>query len=200
MDLSGFINGNYGEEYISLDRNHIECEEMFAQADLLIKEERIQAAIEVLFKIVQRNPQYGKAHNHLGWIYENKYKNSASAEECYKKAMKYAPEYAAAYLNYCYLLSNNQRFDELKEHLDITSNVPSIPKETVYLEYAIMYEMQQNPEAAIDYYVKAAMTTLSSDKLTSYKESINRCKTKIELKNSLSHIHSLDNQAKKDTW
>lgn len=188
MDLSGFINGNYGEEYVSLDKNYIDCEEMFAQADLLIKEDRIQPAIEVLFKILQRNPQYGKAHNHLGWIYENKYKNSANAEECYKKAMKYAPEYAAAYLNYCYLLSNSQRFDDLKAHLDITLNVPSIPRETVYLEYAIMYEMQQNPEAAIDYYLKAAMTTLNSDKLNSYKESINRCKTKIELKNSLNNI------------
>lgn len=185
MNLNEFGSGSFSGEFLSFDRSDLECETMFTQADLLIKEERVQEAVETLFKILQRNPKFGKAFNHLGWVYENKYKNYTHVEEYYKNAMKYAPEYAASYLNYAYFLSNNGRFEDLKAHLDKALTIPSISKEIVYSEYAIMYEMQENPETAITYYTKAAMATLDKNKLTNYKESIERCKIKLELKNSL---------------
>ncbi|MEB3182175.1 MAG: tetratricopeptide repeat protein [Nostocaceae cyanobacterium] len=187
MDLNRLISGSYDEEYASLDRGYLESEEMFAQADTFIKEDRPREAVELLLKILQRNPQFGKAYNHLGWVYENKYKDYAHAEEYYKNAMKYAPHYPAVYLNYAYFLSNCGRFEELKAHLDMALTLPYVLKETIYNEYAIMYEMQQNPEEAINYYVQAAMSTLDKDKLIRFKESINRCQTKIELKNSLNN-------------
>ena len=181
MDANGLNSENF-----NTDRSYLECEEMFAKADDLIKEGDIKGAVELLFKIIQRNPNFGKAYNHLGWVYENKYKNYTRAEEFYKKALQYAPEYAAPYLNYTYFLSNLGRYDELKTHLDKSLQIPSVAKETLYNEYAVMYEMQQNPQEAMDFYVKAAMTTLDSTKLEQYKTSIERCKQKIDLKNSLS--------------
>lgn len=182
MDFNGMSSN---QDALNFDRGYLECEEMFAKADDLIKEGDIKGAVEMLFKIIQRNPNFGKAYNHLGWVYENKYKNYTRAEEFYKKALQYSPEYPAGYLNYTYFLSNLSRYDELKAHLDKAINIPAVAKETIYNEYGIMYEMSQKPEEAMDYYVKAAMTTLDSTKLTQYKESINRCKQKIELKNSL---------------
>ncbi len=188
MNLKEFGGGNYGMEYANFDRAYLECETMFAQADTLIREERVQESVELLFKILQTNPQFGKAYNYLGWVYENKYKDYSHAEEYYKNAIKYAPDYAASYLNYSYFLSNLGRFDELKAHLETALTVPSVSKELIYSEYATMYEMQQNPEAAMNYYIKAAMTTLDTEKLARYQQSINRCKTKLELKNSLSNF------------
>jgi tetratricopeptide (TPR) repeat protein len=190
MDLNGFNNF---QDSTNPDRAYLECEEMFAKADDLIKEGDIKGAVELLFKITQRNPQFGKAYNHLGWVYENKYKNYAKAEEFYKKALQYSPEYAAGYLNYTYFLSNLSRFGELKPHLDKALTVPSVAKETIYNEYAIMLEMQQQPQEAMDYYVKAAMTTLDGAKLEQYKSSVERCKQKIELKNSLSGFYPTKN-------
>ena len=134
--------------------------DVLRKPDELIKEGDIKGAVETLFKITQRNPQFGKAYNHLGWVYENKYKNYSKAEEFYKKALQYSPEYPAAYLNYTYFLSNLSRYDELKPHLEKSLTVPSVAKETLYNEYAIMLEMQQKPQEAMDFYVKAAMTTL----------------------------------------
>ena len=46
-----------------------------------------------------------------------------------------------------------------------------------------MYEMQGNPQAAIDYYQKAAMVTLEMAKLDKHKESIERCRKKLEILN-----------------
>lgn len=193
MDFNGLNNFSQNQDEASLDRAYLECEDMFAKADELIKEGDIKGAVETLFKITQRSPHFGKAYNHLGWVYENKYKNYAKAEEYYKKALEYAPDYAASYLNYTYFLSNLSRFDELRAHLDKSLTVPSVVKETIYNEYGVMLEMTGTPQEAMDYYVKAAMTTLDSTKLEQYKASIERCKQKIDLKNSLSGYSTSSN-------
>jgi Tfp pilus assembly protein PilF len=105
------------------------------------------------------------------------------AEEYYKAAIQYAPYYTAPYLNYCYFLSNQGRFDELKVHLDRTAQVPGIAKDTIANEYAIMYEMTGNLDRAIEYYQQAAIVTLDSGKLDKYKEGIERCRKKMEILN-----------------
>jgi tetratricopeptide (TPR) repeat protein len=163
------------------DRAELEAEEMFAQADRLLNDGVIMEAVEKLAQILKRNPRFGKAYNHLGWVYETKYKNTARAEEYYKAAMQYAPNYNASYLNYTYFLSNMGRFEELKAHLDRISNIPGIAKDTIYNEYAIMYEMTGTPQTAIDYYQKAAIVTLDSAKLDKYKEGIDRCQKKLDI-------------------
>lgn len=174
-------------ENILLDKAYLECEELFAGADLLIKEGRIPEAFEKLLKVLRRNPQFGKAYNHLGWIYECKYNQFSKAEECYQKAMQYAPDYAASYLNYVVLLSHLGRFDALEALLERISQNPnlSIPKDTLFSEYASLYEMQGSPQEALDYYVKAAIITLDNFKLECYQKSIERCKEKLRLNGTL---------------
>lgn len=170
------------------DRAELECEELFAQADRLLNDGVIMDAVDKLSQILKRNPRFGKAYNHLGWVYETKYKNYARAEEYYKAAIQYAPHYNAAYLNYSYFLSNLGRFDDLKTHLDRVSQIPGIAKDTIANEYAIMYEMQGNLRQAMDHYQKAALVTLDSGKLDKYKEGIERCKKKLDILNPSSNF------------
>lgn len=187
MDFSNNGQGNFDNQNPLLnlvpDRSELECEELFAQADRLLNEGVFIEAVEKLSQIVKRNPHFGKAYNHLGWLYETKYKNYARAEEYYKAAMQYAPHYNASYLNYAYFLSTLGRFDELKAHLDRVAQIPGIAKDTIANEYAIMYETQGNLQQAMDYYQKAAIVTLDSTKLDKYKEGIDRCRKKIEILN-----------------
>ncbi|CAN5608131.1 hypothetical protein BH20ACI4_BH20ACI4_05700 [soil metagenome] len=183
MDFDNQDNFNLQNDFGNLvpDRAELEAEEMFAQADKLLNDGVIIEAVEKLTQILRRNPRFGKAYNHLGWVYETKYKNMQRAEEYYRAAMQYAPHYNAAYLNYSYFLSNLGRFDDLKVHLDKVSQIPGIAKDTIANEYAIMYEMQGNLQEAIDYYQKAAIVTLDITKLDKYKESIERCRQKMEI-------------------
>ncbi len=183
MDFDNQNNFNAPNDFGNLvpDRAELEAEEQFAQADKLLNDGVIMEAVEKLTQILRRNPRFGKAYNHLGWVYETKYKNMQRAEEYYKAAMQYAPGYNASYLNYSYFLSNLGRFEELKTHLDKVSTIPGIAKDTIANEYAIMYEMQGNLQEAIDYYQKAAIVTLDITKLDKYKESIERCRRKLEI-------------------
>jgi tetratricopeptide (TPR) repeat protein len=183
MDFNRQDGFNLNNDLSSLipDRAELECEEMFAQADRLLTEGVILEAVEKLTQILRRNPRFGKAYNHLGWVYETKYKNMERAEEYYNAAMRYAPNYNAAYLNYAYFLSNLGRFEELRAHLEKLSQLSGIAKDTIANEYAIMYEMQGSLQEAIEQYQKAAMTTLDNAKLDRYRESIERCQKKMEL-------------------
>ena len=190
---------NYGQDNFNLpndfsnlipDRAELECEELFAQADRLLNEGVIIEAVEKLSQILRRNPRFGKAYNHLGWVYETKYKDAARAEEYYKAAIKYSPNYNASYLNYSYFLSNLQRFDDLKAHLEKVSQLPGIAKDIVANEYAIMYEMQGKLQEAINYYQQAAMVTLDGLKLDKYKENIERCRKKMEILSPATDIFS----------
>ena len=185
MDFDNQNDFNLQSDFNNLvpDRAELEAEEMFAQADKLLNDGVIMDAVEKLTQILRRNPRFGKAYNHLGWVYETKYKNMQRAEEYYKAAMQYAPHYNAAYLNYSYFLSNLGRFDELKNHLDKVSAIPGIAKDTIANEYGIMYEMQGNLQEAIDFYQKAAIVTLDMTKLDKYKESIERCRKKLDILN-----------------
>jgi tetratricopeptide (TPR) repeat protein len=187
MDTTQFSNAKSHIEGIDFDRSYLECETMLAQANTFIREKRSQEAVELLLTILQRNPHFGKAYNHLAYVYELDYTDYTRANECYKKAMKYEPQYSPSYTHYARLLSTCKRFDELKAHLDKALTIPTVPAAVIYYEYALMYEMQQNPEAAMNYYIKAAMTTLETDKITQCQKSIDRCQVKLELKKALNH-------------
>lgn len=124
MSLNAFSNSDGRAEGVDCDRTYLECETMLAQADVLIREKRSQESIELLLRILQRNPHFGKAYNHLGYVYEVDYADYKRAEEYYQKAMKYQPDYSAAYTHYARLLSTCKRFEELKAHLDLALTIP----------------------------------------------------------------------------
>ena len=63
------FNGQNAFENLIPDRAEMEAEELFAQADRLLNDGVISEAVEKLGQILKRNPRFGKAYNHLGWVY-----------------------------------------------------------------------------------------------------------------------------------
>ena len=156
-------------------------EELLHQANLDIKDGYYEAASNTLEQIINEDPNFGKAYNHLGYLYEAKFKDYDKGETLYRLALEKAPLYPPVYYNYAILLSTLGKFDELENLLEEALKVPGITKATIYNEYGIMYEQQEALEKAITYYTKAAKATLSNDILGRIKKSIARCKEKLEL-------------------
>lgn len=163
------------------DTLRLRMEDMFMEADRLISDQKIGEAFSKLNAITQEMPDFGKAYNHIGWIYETKYKDYPNAEKYYKQAIDYSPDYHAGYYNYAIVLSTLQKWDELEGLLKKALTVPGINKGTIYNEYAIMFEAQGNYQKAIDSYKQYAANTFDSKLLDSAKDSIERCKKKIEI-------------------
>ena len=156
----------------------IHNEQLLSNADLCIKDNKIEDAITILNDIILDDPLFGKAHNHLGFIYETKLKDYKKAEEHYKIAHQTAPDYCAIYYNYAILLSNLKKFNELKELLLKAENVAGINKSTICNEWAIMYEAEGNLDLAIDYYKRVAASTFDNKTLDIAIASVDRCNRK----------------------
>jgi len=160
--------------------NPDDLDKLFFRADGEIKDGLIGEAYDTLTYIIEQDTEFGKAYNHLGWIYETKYKNYLKAEECYKLALKYAPDYSPVYLNYAILLSTLEKFDILEPHLNKALEVPGINKAKMWNEYGIMHELQEAYDKAIEAYKKSIKYSLINDDIERYEQSISRCRKKRE--------------------
>jgi tetratricopeptide (TPR) repeat protein len=135
----------------------------------------------MLEDILAEAPDFGKAHNHLGWLYETKFKNFSRAEEHYKLAIKFSPDYPAAYYNYCYCLSTLRKFDELERVLEAAIKVPGINYATIYNEYGLLREIQGKLDDAIHYFKLHIQNSFDSKSIETATESIRRCERKKQL-------------------
>ena len=161
----------------------VRMEDMFMEADRLISDQRIGEAFTKLTSIIQEMPDFGKAYNHIGWIYETKYKDFPNAEKYYKQAIEYAPDYCAGYYNYAVVLSSLQKWDELTALLNKAVQVPGINRGTIYNEFGIMYEAQGKYNEAIEAYKNYIRSSFDNKQVDTAIDSIERCKKKVQIFN-----------------
>lgn len=153
----------------------------FERADDLIAQDLIEEGKAVLTGILSENPKYGKAHNHLGWIYKTKENNPAAAENHYKQALELTPEYGATYMNYAFLLSEQKRYYELEQLLNNAESVEDVGKSNLAREWAYLYEDTRQYDKAVEKYKEYALTLYDNALLEKAKESIVRCRQKMEI-------------------
>lgn len=156
-------------------------EEMLDKSNLEIKNGNYEIATNILEKCIGLEPNFGKAYNHLGFLYETKFKEFDKGETLYKMCLEKSPMYPAVYYNYAVLLSTLGKWEVLKQLLDTALTIPGISKATIYNEYAIMYEQQGFLDKAIAEYKKTGMSTLDKNVLDRAKQSIDRCISKKSL-------------------
>lgn len=165
---------------MSANKN-LEFDDLLFEADELIRNNKIADAVNLLEGIISDAPDYGKAYNHLGWIYETKLKDINSAETMYKQCLAYNPEYPPVYLNLSIALSTLGKYDEVEALLKKAFEVPGVEKSVIYNEYGILFELRQDYNAAIEKYKDAIRFSLSDVNVDTYAKSMNRCRTKRDL-------------------
>ena len=157
----------------------LEADKLFFTANQMIAEGEIAEATDLLLKLIEKYPTYGRAYNHLGYLYENKYKDVSTAEKYFKQALVNAPDYPATYMNYAVILSAQERFPELTALLNKALEVLGVAKDRIYNEFGIMYELQGKYEEAMSMYRKAISYSLSDTEIERYDKSIKRCNLKM---------------------
>lgn len=155
-------------------------ENQFIKADGLIGEGKISEAKEMLEELLQESPDFGKAHNHLGWIYATKLSNFEKGEYHYKLAIKFDPKYPASYLNLTYLLVDLGKFQEAKELIDrVLSNVDGADKASYYSELARIHEFESNFIEAYKNYKKSSDLAFNPTYIENMKINMKRVKDKM---------------------
>ena len=158
-------------------------ESEFQRADELIKEDLIEEAKAVLNSILEEDPSFGKAHNHLGWINKTKENNARSAEIHYKQALESTPDYAATYVNYAILLSEEKRYNEAEALLAKAETIENINLTNINREWAYLYEDTKRYEKAIEKYKEYALSLYDNTSIQTVKDAILRCKNKLDIMN-----------------
>lgn len=153
----------------------------FQRADELIKDKDLEGAKEILFRIIEEEPTFGKAYNHIGWLYETQEKRFREAEAYYKKAIEISPEYPAPYINYLYLLNTELRGNEAESLIEKAKEVVGINKVSLWTEWAYMLEYTGRLEQAIEKYREIIPMQNNIEKLDQLKTDIERCRKKLEL-------------------
>jgi tetratricopeptide (TPR) repeat protein len=153
-------------------------EEWFLDADRAFEEGNLAEGKRMLEDILREEPSFGKAHNHLGWLYKTKYMDFRQAEKHFKLALKFEPEYPATYLNYAYLLRDLGRLNDLEELLSRALKMESTIKFKVYDEYGSLHELRGNYTKAIHYYKLAISLCLNDSAIAELRNHIKRCRKK----------------------
>jgi tetratricopeptide (TPR) repeat protein len=161
-----------------MENENLEYEDMLLEADELIRNNKIADAVLLLESIINQTPDYGKAYNHLGWIYETKFKDILKAEKMYKQCLAYNPEYPPVYLNLSIALSLLSKYEEQEELLNKALTIPGVEKSGIINELGILYELKLDFNKAIEYYKSAIKQSLSDKNIETYLKSIERCRLK----------------------
>ncbi len=165
------------------------AENLFFEADQLIDENRIIEAKEMLIDLLAEFPDYGRAHNHLGWLYNLKFNNYPKAKKHLELAIKFAPDYHAAYSNYSYLLIDMNLNDEMIAFGNNVRHISSVDKSTVLNKMGQAYELKGDIMSAHKHYKLAIKETLNNKTLDSIYASVNRVKRKMSLLQRLKLIN-----------
>lgn len=157
----------------------MDVEARFLHADLLLERGEIADAKEILVGIIEDEPDFGRAHNHLGWLYRVKLTNFERAEYHLRLAVKFAPDYTAGYLNYGSLLLELGEFDKLSDLAERALNVRGIHKPTVFHFMSVVAEVKGNLVEALKLLNKAKSEALDEGTLNYVKGEIRRLKGKM---------------------
>lgn len=156
----------------------INSNKLFLEADQLISSGRISEALEILHDIINDDPDYSKAHNHLGWIYDSHLYEYKLAEEHYKYAISFSPDYPSPYFNYYELLFWQKRYDDAGKLLDKAEKQTTVSKERVHLLRGRIKEALGEYEEAKMHYALYGRGSFDRKNIENAEEAIGRCDKK----------------------
>lgn len=159
--------------------NNTWIEALFLEVDSLFSKSEFSEGRKLLEEILEAEPGYGKAHNHLGWLYYAKLDDYAKADYHFKLAIRFAPEYPAAYMNLSYLLNYLNRYDELVAHVDLALRVEGTTKSVLYNELGKSHEFNGNYAEANKAYKAAIRFSLNSEEMEGLNKNLLRVKSKM---------------------
>ncbi|MEL7005495.1 MAG: O-linked GlcNAc transferase [Bacteroidota bacterium] len=154
-----------------LEQYILDAEREFEQQNYLQGKNYLEAALE-------EEPTFGKAHNHMGWLYLYYLNDLIKAEKHLRLAIKYTSGYAAPYTHMISLLFDAKRMDEHLQFLNETLNVQGVSNSVIYNDFGRHYEVKGQYRKAIKYYKEGIKWSMDTQEINCMKDNIRRCNEK----------------------
>lgn len=141
-----------------------EVENLFLEISKAIDERDLSGAKLLLEELLSIDPGYGRAHNHLGWIYETKIKDFQKAQRHYELAITFCQgTYPVVYVNYGYLLIEFGHLEEAEKVIAEGLTVDGADKATLYYQKAKIAEHRKDYIQAYKTYLEAKNLNFNKD-------------------------------------
>ena len=155
----------------SLEQYVLDAEKAFTEKEYLHGKALLENAL-------MDEPTYGKAHNHLGWLYLYHLNDYDKAESHLRLALKYASGYAAPYEHMSTLLFDAKRLKEHEALLNRALKVAGISNSFIYNDFGRNREVSGHYKEALKFYRLGIRWSLDEHEITVMKENIRRCRSK----------------------
>src|SRR5687768_6902045 len=127
-------------------------EKYMANAEQMIYDGQVEEGLNVLNDLLYDEPGYGPLHNYLGWAYMYYGNDARKAEMHFTMAIRFAPDYAPAYVHMGNLLSRAARYAEAIEYFRAGLTKPAANRTALLEGIAHAYELQREYRHAIRSY------------------------------------------------
>lgn len=156
-----------------------DVEARFMQADELMTQGKFVEARDMLIAILEDEPDYGMAHNHLGWLYWTRLSDYERGGKHLRLAVRFSPDYPAGHINYCFLLYETGEYGKLLEVAQSALEVQGIAKFQVFRMMAYAKEMCGELNEALKLLKTARSQAPDGEMMTMFNGDIKRVRRKM---------------------
>jgi len=160
---------------------------IFTEANLLLLEakqklddQKTKEALDILHHLTILYPNFARAYNLLGFIYDSLFEEIKIAEKYYKKCLELDPDFKEAYNNYAYCLLVLKKYNELEEFVLKSINLQIVNKAYLYHLLGKAQEALLKLPEAIQAYETAILHSFDIEDIQAREKDIARCTKKQE--------------------
>jgi tetratricopeptide (TPR) repeat protein len=153
-------------------------DEYIEEANRLACNDEHEQALKILNNILFEEPGYARLHHTIGCIYFYHAEEAKKAEQHFRLAIRFDPEFAETYGDLGQLLSDDERLDEAIHIYSQGMNAKKANKTRLLSSTAKAYELKKKYAKAIKHYKEALGHSAELWNCLTLEESIKRCKRK----------------------
>ena len=153
-------------------------EQYIRKAEKLFEEYMIEEGKMILEGLLEEEPGYGKAHNHLGWMYLYHEDEEEKAEMHLKYSILFDPSFAPTYLHLACLYIRKNEYQKALEILEKGLEAKDAYKVLIYELKGQSYEGLEQYSTALKNYKSALRFALNDWEASSIETNIKRTRKK----------------------
>jgi tetratricopeptide (TPR) repeat protein len=147
---------------------YYDYEEVLLKVDRMVDYGKYVLAKRLLEEVLEKEPGFGPAHFRLGWIYWARLDYFGKAEEHFKLALKFSPEYPLTYYSYTCMLNDMNHSVKLRSVVQNGIKVKGVSRFFLHNVLGKSHEKNSRFEEAHDHYqmaFKYAFMTWQTDEV-----------------------------------
>ncbi len=162
---------------------YVDASILLLEAKQKLENQKIKEGLDILHHITLLYPNYSKAYNLLGYVYDSLLEDTKTAEKYYKKCLELEPDLKEVYSNYAYCLLVLKKYQELEKFVLESLTISITNKPYLYHLLGKAQEALLKFDEAIESYSNSILHSFDNEDIQAREKDIARCRKKLAFLN-----------------